>query len=131
MQKQFQTTPILTNVYRIPERLREIDSNYFVVRNHEKKTFEVHHSGQAGTTYCLTVPYPELDARTLDLVQKTRISNLDTLISEMDQNNRRLEEKNREIPEEACVKTKEVLSYLNHHESKDTVDRDAYSTRFI
>ena len=131
MKKQSEVTPVITNVYRIPERLREIDSDYFVVRNHKKQTFEVHHKGQSPTTYCLTVPYPELDARTLELVRKTRISNLDILISEMDKNNRILEEKSKVIPDEARVKTKEVLSYLNHHESKDAVDSEAYSTRFF
>lgn len=124
-------TKMTTNVYRIPERLSEIDPGYFVVRNHRKKTFEIHHSDQVDNTYCLTVPYEELDARTLELVRKTRISNLEKLIAEMDQANQKLSEKNTTVSEEAQIKTKEVLSYLNGHESKETVDEKAFTTRFI
>ena len=124
-------TKMLTNVYLIPERLREIDSGYFVVRNHIKKTFEIHHSHQGENTYCLTVPYEELDQRTLDLVLKTRVSNLEKLIFEMDQNNQKIEKQNETVSEEAITKTKEVLHYLNSHESKETVDKEAFSTRFL
>ncbi len=124
-------TQIFTNVYQIPERLREIDADYFIVRNHKKHTFEVHHKKQKGTTYCLTIPFSELDARTLELVLKTQISNLDKLIAQIDQNNQMLEEQKLKIPEQAQIQTKEVLSYLSHHESKDAIDQDAYSTRFV
>ena len=122
-------TPVTTNVYLIPERLREIDPEYFVVRNHEKQTFEIHHRGQPHTTYCLTVPYDELDARTLTLVQKTSVSHLDTLVAEIDRHNQKLEAT--EISEESIEKTKEVVSYLNHHESREWVGEDAFSTRFL
>ena len=124
-------TELKTNVYYIPERLREIDSGYFVVRNHPKHTFEVHHKEQPHTTYCLTVPYEELDVRTVELVRKTARNNLDKLISEMDEHNRRLAESNSNLSEESAQKTKEVLSYLSNHESREWVDEDAFSTRFI
>lgn len=124
-------TPVTTNVYLIPERLREIDPEYFVVRNHEKQTFEIHHRGQAHTTYCLTVPYDELDARTLTLVQKTSVSHLDTLVAEIDRHNQKLEGEANRIPDESIQKTKEVVSYLNHHESREWVGEDAFSTRFL
>ena len=124
-------TELTTNVYHIPERLREIDSGYFVVRNHKKHTFEVHHREQPHTTYCLTVPYEELDVRTVELVRKTARHNLQKLILEMDEHNRRLEEKKSNLGEESAQKTKEVLSYLSRHECKEWVDEDAFSTRFI
>ncbi len=124
-------TELTTNVYFIPERLKEIDSGYFVVRNHEKKTFEIHHRDQPHTTYCLTVPYEELDCRALELVRKTSVSNLDRLLSEMDSHNQQLEQEATKVSEESTQKTKEVLSYLNHHESKEWVDKDAFSARFF
>lgn len=124
-------TELTTNVYCIPERLKEIDPGYFVVRNHEKRTFEIHHRHQPHTTYCLTVPYEELDCRTLELVRKTAVSNLERLLAEMDRHNQKLEREAKKLPEESAQKTKEVLSYLNHHESKEWVDKDAFSTRFF
>lgn len=124
-------TEVTTNVYLIPERLREIDPGYFVVRNHRKKSFEIHHRLQPHTTYCLTVPYKELDCRTLRLVRKTAVSNLDKLLAQMDCDNEKLEQKATKLPEESAEKTKEVLAYLNHHESREWVDEKAFSTRFL
>ena len=124
-------TELTTNVYFIPERLREIDPDYFVVRNHEKKTFEIHHRLQPHTTYCLTVPYEELDQRTLNLVRKTAVSNLDKLLAQMDCHNQKLEQEVTKLPDESAEKTKEVINYLKHHESREWVDENAFSTRFL
>lgn len=124
-------TKLNTNVYQIPERLLEIDAGYFVVRNHRKKTFEVHHKDQPHTTFCLTVPYAELDARTVELVRKTSVSNMNRLIREMDEHNQKLEKTMGNFGEESSEKTKEVLSYLNTHESREWVDEKAFSTRFL
>lgn len=122
---------ILTNVYFIPERLREIDPNYFVLRDLERGIFEIHNSGQKDNTYCLSIPYSELDARALELVRKTRIENISKLIKEMDLENERLQkEKNKELYEAGYI-VKEILDYANHHESKETVDDKAFTTRFI
>ncbi len=125
------TTRLDTNVYFIPERLREMDEGYFVVRNHQTKTFEIHHAKQPHSTYCLTVPYSELDARTLELVKKTSISRMEHLLREMDSANEKLAARKSQLPCEATEKTKEVLNYLNRHESLEWVDDKAFSTRFI
>ncbi len=124
-------TKLNTNVYQIPERLLEIDAGYFVVRNHHKKTFEVHHKDQPHTTFCLTVPYAELDARTVELVRKTAVSNINKLILEMDEHNQKIEKMKDNSAEESAEKTKEVFSYLNTHESREWVDDKAFSTRFL
>lgn len=124
-------TQLTTNVYLIPERLKEIDPHYFVVRNHQKGVFEIHHNNQPHTTYCLTVPYPELDCRTLELVRKTAIHNLDKLIAQMDEENQKRERETQKLPQEAAEKTKEVLLYLNRHESEEWVDDDAFTARFL
>ena len=120
-----------TNVFFIPERLREIDEGYFVVRNHQTKQFEIHHSGQLHNTYCLTVPFDELDERTIRLVRKTRICNLEKLLDEMEEHNRKLSEKQTKIPEEATEKLKETITYLGRHCDKETVDDGAFTTRFL
>ena len=122
---------IFTNVYLIPERLREIDPDYFVLRDLDKGVFEIHNSAQPDTTYCLTLPFSELDARTLELVRKTQVSNAARLIVEMDSENEALQnEKTRDITEAGYV-AKEILDYANRHESVETVDEGAFTTRFI
>ena len=83
---------IKTHVFDIPARLREIDHNYFVVFNTDNQKFEVHSRAQKGNTLCVTLPYDSLDARCIDLVLKTRIENLDKILAEIDEKNRKLEE---------------------------------------
>lgn len=74
------------DVYFIAERLKEIDFNYFILYNTKKKCYEIHHHGQSDT-YCLTVPYDELDERTIDFVNKTRVENRDRLFAELEKEN--------------------------------------------
>jgi len=89
---------INTDNFFIAERLKEIDKNYFLVFNSKSKKFEVHHKGQHENTFCLSLPFAELDNRTLDLVQKTRVENINKLIEEIEKENQKLEtQKNKEI----------------------------------
>ncbi len=131
MKQQPKKTPIITNVYDIPQRLRELDPGYFVLRNHEAKTFEIHHKDQPHNTYCLTVPYEELDERTLQLVRKTRISNIEKILLKMEETNQKLSEEQTKIPEEATEKLRETVTYLSHHSDKEYIDNEAFTTRFL
>ena len=79
---------IVHDVYYIAERLKEIDFNYFILYNTKRKKYEIHHTGQSDT-YCLTVPYDELDARTIDFVNQTRVENRDRLLKELDEENKK------------------------------------------
>ena len=124
-------TPVVTNVFWIPERLRELDEGYFVLRNHETKQFEIHHAGQPHNTYCLTVPYSELDERTLILVRKTRISNLEKLLFQMEEHNQKLAKEQNRIPDQATEKLKETITDLSRHTDKEKLDDRAFTTRFL
>ncbi len=79
---------IKNDVYYIAERLKEIDFKYFILYDTKKQKYEIHHKGQSDT-YCLTVPFDELDARTVDFVNQTRVENRDRLLKELDEENRR------------------------------------------
>jgi hypothetical protein len=122
---------IFTNVYFIPERLKEIDPNYFVLRDLERDAFEIHNSGQRDNTYCLTLPFSELDARALELIRKTQTKNMARLIAEMDLENEKLQNEKHKKIEDAGYVAKEILEYANHHQSKETVHDKAFTTRFI
>lgn len=95
-----------TDNYFICERLREIDISYFVLYNLITKKYEVHSSQQIDNSYCFTVPYKVLDARTIDYALKTRIENKDKLIAEIDRQNMLLE---KEIVKNEIDTLKEVL----------------------
>lgn len=82
---------IWSTAANIPERLREIEKEYFVLYNKRTGHFEVHNTLNIGNTYCLTVPYKELDWRTVDLVKMTRSERAEKYIFEMDKRNDKLE----------------------------------------
>ncbi len=96
-------TVIQSDTFFIGERLKEIDDSYFLIYNFSREKFEVHSSALSGSTYCLTVPYPVLDERIIDLVRKTRSENLDRLIKEMDEQNEK-NQKKREKEAVDCLK---------------------------
>jgi len=117
---------VTSNVYHIPERLKEIDPNYFVVFNTETQKFEVHHSEQIGNTLALNIPYEELDARTIELIHKNRIENIDKIIDEIDNWNEWIEkEHEKKLFDEAGQKVKDIYRYVSTKERVDTIPEDS------
>ena len=82
---------ITSDTYFISDRVKEIDRGYFIVWNSDKNRYEVHHRDSKPDTFCLAIPYKELDERTLTYIHKTKIQNIDKLLQEIDNNNARLE----------------------------------------
>lgn len=89
---------INTDNFFVAQRLKEIDPKYFVVFNTKSQNFEVHNQGQLDNTFCLSLPFAELDSRTLDLVRKTQTKNFEKLMEEIEKENQKKEtQKNKEI----------------------------------
>jgi hypothetical protein len=65
---------ISSDLYDISGRIRDIEPGYFIVRNHKTGKFEIHSTDNIGDTYCLTLPYAELDARALSYCAERCIS---------------------------------------------------------
>ena len=70
---------IESDVFNIVERIKEIDKNYYIMFNLNSKKFEVHKSGLK-KSYCLTIPYSQLDIRTIKLIHETHVRNGDKII---------------------------------------------------
>lgn len=103
---------ILNDLFFIGARLKEIDDDYKIFYNTKKQKFEIHCMGQIGGSYCLTVPYACLDARTIEFVRKTRVENREKLIDEIDRENLKNQEKNQKtILNEAKDKLFEQIKY--------------------
>lgn len=77
---------IKDDVYFVAQRLKEIDKSYYIIFNLSKKCYEVHSSEQKDS-YCFTIPYTQLDERTLHFALKTRRENQDKIIKEIEKNN--------------------------------------------
>ena len=83
------------DVYNISKRIKDIDRDYYVVYDTSKQKFEVHNSKQIGSTYCLTLPYCELDERSLSYVLKTQSSNIEEILEKIENDNKILESTNK------------------------------------
>lgn len=79
------------DIYYIESRLKEIDPDYFLMRRGGR--VEVCCLGAGASERVLTVPYDVLDARTVELVRKTRVENAERLLDEIERDNRALEKK--------------------------------------
>lgn len=120
---------IFEDTHDIIQRLREINNSYFVVYNTERECFEIHNSGQKNT-FCLTVPFPCLDCRAVDLTLKTRRENIDKILNEIDRDNDRIDEQNKKAVRNLSEwKLKEYYSYANGHEEKNIAN--AYVTKWV
>ena len=76
-----------TSVCKIPEALEQYDPAMFICFNNIAQKYTVHSLVNKGDTHCLSIPWEELDQRTLELV------------AQRDQNRRPLKEIIREIDE--------------------------------
>lgn len=79
---------ITHDVYDISNRIKQIDRNYFIVFNTSKNNFEIHNSKQIGTTFCVTVPFKVIDARTLKYVFETQSKNIEKILNRMETENK-------------------------------------------
>ncbi len=95
------TFEIYSDCLDIIKRLQEIDKNYFVVYNLDRKVFELHNHAQVRDTFCLTL-FDTLDERSIFLTKKTLSKKRDELFKEMEEENERnLKTKCRHILNEA------------------------------
>ena len=84
--------PLFTSAYDIPKRLKEIDSNLFVVFNTKTQKFEIHSLANKGSTFSMNVPFRTLDARLENFVRKFDLKRHGRKIyRDMDRENEELE----------------------------------------
>ncbi len=79
------------DVYAISRRLKYIDRDYFVLFDTISHHFEIHNHSQIDNTYCLTIPYNTLDMRTLEYVYRTRTTEIDNILFEIENDNKLIE----------------------------------------
>lgn len=66
-------SPVFTHTLNIPERVKEYDPNLFLVFNNKNERFEIHSRDGGETSYNATLPYKNLDDRTLRYIRKNDI----------------------------------------------------------
>ena len=101
---------IMHDVYNISKRIKDIDRDYYIVYDTSKQNFEIHNYSQIGSSYCLTLPYCELDERTLMYVLKTQSTNIDEILENIENENRL---------RESTIKTSAFSTILNSIEDME------------
>ncbi|MCL2061235.1 MAG: hypothetical protein FWH03_01230 [Firmicutes bacterium] len=81
---------IYDDLFGIAQRVKGIDSDYFIVRNYKTRGFEVHARGQRGSSLALCLPFEHLDARSVEHVLKTRAERHSILLAQMEEENEKL-----------------------------------------
>ena len=79
---------IESDVYNIAKRVKYIDKDYYVVFNTLTSKFEIHNKNQRGSSFCLTLPFKELDERTLNYINETKSENIEKIINKIEQENK-------------------------------------------
>lgn len=109
---------IKNDLFNIANRLKSIDSKYYIIRNNKKNRFEIHYK-RSKNTLELVLPYGKLDNRTINYVLKTKMENRKKLINEIESHNKKLEEERDDvIKEKTLFKMEEELRKQELKEKK-------------
>lgn len=102
--------PIYDDVCGVVAYLRDVDSSFFVVRNHRRNCFEVHSYENKGNTFCMMVKYPKLDYRTvLDIKYSYAPLRAEAVFKELEEDERKREADN---DKQRSEKVKELAERL-------------------
>ena len=104
---------ISENVHDIPQRICEIDARYMVYYNKIKSRYEIHARGHSPSLQ-LVLPYRQLDIRSVDYVNMTRVDRQLDNIGNIDAENEQImSEKVNAILDKMQYKTKSLMSYIS------------------
>jgi len=117
--------PVTDSVTFIPQRLKEIDPDYFVMFNTLTQRFEVHDSRQPFSTLACVLPFDGLDERAIRHVREHRVEHLADIVDGIERHNDRLERQaERDFLSRAADRTREALTYLSHTDKTDQLPPD-------
>lgn len=122
-----------TNPLLIPERIREIDSGYFVMFNPDTQKYEIHHKDQY-FTLALNLPYRELDTRAVIVILNTRIERIKEIQKEIEEHNAKIERDNeRRIKDKVEWMANDIHKYAMMHDDDEQrrAFKEAYKTRMV
>ncbi|MDD4211223.1 MAG: hypothetical protein PHC46_02370 [Clostridia bacterium] len=124
---------ITDDTFDIAKRLKAIDNNYIIKWNILKKRYEVFYDEGDKQVLQIVLPYSELDTRTLNIVNKTRVENYKALIAEIEQKNQKLtQEAEKQLKDNANYQMKEMTKYILKKGDNYNIDfSDSYKTKWF
>ncbi len=121
---------ITNDVFDIANRVRAIDSGYFIVYNTDFDRYEVHNSKQKPSTFCIVCD-KGLNATVVQKLHKSKIENLDKLLKEIEKNNEIMEkEQDKAVKDVQQVKLKEMYNYAKS-KTEDVDFKNSYQTNWV
>jgi hypothetical protein len=121
------------DTFDIVLRLKQIDPNYLIVRNTTKHRFELHYKANGSSRLEAVIPFRELDSRTLEYVNTTRVENQKTLLEQMEKHNQKLQQsQTQKVVDEMQTKAKEITKYVfQKGEHTPYVSETSYQTKWV
>ncbi len=95
---------INSDPFNINKRIKQLNKNYYVVYNLQTKKYEIHNSAHKNS-YCITVPYNQLDYRTIKVLKESE--NPTKIFEEI--------EKHNNVLDRSSYQLKEIYDYSNSH----------------
>lgn len=106
------------DVFDIAKRIKDIDEGYFILFDVDKNVYELHNKFQL-TSFCLTIPYANLDNRVIDLILYSDASNIDKIIEDIDRNNEYIERNNiNTMKNQTDYMLREIYNFSNNSSKK-------------
>lgn len=117
--------PVLTNIYDIPVRLKEVNRDFFVMFNTRIQKFEIHCASQPFDTLACVLPFEELDARALQYVREFSRERTQHLAEEIERYNEELDRKEEAaMIDKASYKCREAFNYLKNNRKTDEIPKE-------
>jgi hypothetical protein len=117
--------PVLSNVYDIPVRLKEVNGDFFIMFNTRNQKFEVHDKSQPFTTLACVLPFDELDQRSIAYVRERYHVDVQDLAAEIERYNDDLDRRQQaELIDKANYKCREAFNYLKNNSHTDSIPQE-------
>ena len=117
--------PVLSNVYDIPVRFKEVNRDFFIMFNTRTQKYELHDPKLPFSTLYCVLPFDELDARSIAYVLERRNICLEDLAREIERYNEELDRKQQaEMIDKANYKCREALNYLKDNTHTDSIPQE-------
>jgi len=105
---------IESDVFDIVDRIKTIDEGYYIVFDLCKGRYELHNSNQPNT-YCISIPYDEIDEKLINLIYGTNIDNIDNIIEDIDKYNANIENNNnKSMKNQTDYMVREIYNFANN-----------------
>lgn len=122
------TIRVKSDVFNISKRVKEINSDYYIMFNNKAKKYELHSNMYGRNSHIITLPFSALDERAIHYINKAlnTINNIDDIDKYNQKIKEKILEKNRE---ESKYKIEKIYDYSNKKSNK--ISENKFENKWI